>query len=100
MGIRFILSKGQGQGQVTKGHDNQRSHLSSVTHVFGAILAIEVDGGVRSIARSHFLELKVKVRSRSGHKRSNFEVDKSQPKRYVSGPVFAQESNGVICFHV
>ena len=41
-----------------------------------------------------------KVRSKSGQKRSNFEIDKFEQKRYLSGPVFAQESNGVIYFSV
>ena len=53
MGIRRILSEVQSQGKVTKGHNNQRSHLSSVKHVSGTILAMELDGGIRSIAWSH-----------------------------------------------
>ena len=48
--------------------------MSSVTHVFGAVLAIEVNGGILSFVRSHFLELLVEVRSRSGQKRSNFHI--------------------------
>ena len=43
MGIGPTLSKSQAQGQVIKGHENQRSHLSSMTQVFGTILAIEID---------------------------------------------------------
>ena len=35
---------------IIKGHDNQRSHLSNMTHVFWAILAVEVDGGILSIS--------------------------------------------------
>ena len=59
MGKMPILSKGQGQCHVTKGHDNQESHLSSVTQVFRAILAIEVNGfGTLS-------EVQVKVRSQN-----------------------------------
>ena len=48
MGITILLSKGQ--GPVTQGHDNESSHLSSVTHVFGTILPIEVDSDIRSFA--------------------------------------------------
>ena len=50
MSVNLILSTGQGQGQVTKGHYNQKSHLGHVTHVLWAILAIEFGGGVRLIA--------------------------------------------------
>ena len=57
MDIGPKLSKCQGQGQVTKGHDNQWSHLRIVTQVFRAILAIEVNGGIRSIIRRHFWTL-------------------------------------------
>ena len=57
MDRNLILSKGQGQDRVTKGHDNKRSYLSSVTHVFGAILAIEGDGGIRYMARNNFWNL-------------------------------------------
>ena len=45
-------NKSQGQGQVTKVDDNQRSSLGSVTNIFEAILSIEVDGGIRSVSRS------------------------------------------------
>ena len=37
-----------------KSHENQRLRLCSVTHVFWAILAINVNGVIRSIALSHF----------------------------------------------
>ena len=37
MGIRLILSKGQDQGQVTKGHDNQRSHIWVVWYKFSGL---------------------------------------------------------------
>ena len=74
-----ILSKGQ--CQVTKGNDNQKSHLNSVTQVFRAILAIEVNGGIRSIVRSHFWTIIWKIMSRSGHKRSIFQIDQSHPKK-------------------
>ena len=39
-----VLSTGQGQGQVTKGHYIQKSHCGHVIHVVWPILAIEFDG--------------------------------------------------------
>ena len=51
-----MLSKGQ--GQVTKGHDNEGSHLSGVAYRFGTILAVEADGGIHSNAQSHFYNWK------------------------------------------
>ena len=52
---RGRLSKGEGRWQVIRGQDNQRSHLSGVTHVFCRILVIEIDAGICSIvsARIH-----------------------------------------------
>ena len=50
-GYRTHTKKNQGQGQVTKGHDNQRSPLSRDT----IFRVIKVYGGIRSIVRSHFL---------------------------------------------
>ena len=55
MSIMLILN--EFQGQVTKGHDKQRSDLSSMTHVAGTILAIEFDSGIPSIARNIFFNL-------------------------------------------
>ena len=41
MSVNAILSTGQGQGQVTKGHYIQKSHCGHVIHVFnGLFLAI------------------------------------------------------------
>ena len=41
MSVNAILSTGQGQGQVTKGHYIQKSHCGHVIHVLWPILAIE-----------------------------------------------------------
>ena len=56
--MRIQLIQSKGQCQVKKGHDNQRSLLSSVTHDFGSIFAIEVDGGIRFNACNHFSNFK------------------------------------------
>ena len=54
----YAVTKHMQTLRVTKGHDNEGSHLNSVTQVSGAILAIKVDGGIRFIVRSHFWNLK------------------------------------------
>ena len=80
MGISFILKKG-GQGQVTKGHEKQRSHLSSVTHVVGAILPIQIDGGIRSIqgcARLMSRESNLSSQSRVGRENQRYESSQSR----------------------
>ena len=46
MSVNAILSTGQGQGQVTKGHYIQKPHCGHVIHVLRPILAIEFDGCV------------------------------------------------------
>ena len=61
--VSFVTSSGRTQKNTDARSYKQRSHLSGVTHVLGAI---EANGGIRSI--SHFSELKVKFRSRSGKK--------------------------------
>ena len=43
MGIKAHAK--QGSDQAIKGHNNQRSHLSSVTNVLGVIVAIGVGTG-------------------------------------------------------
>ena len=94
--IRFILYKDQGQDQLTKGHDVQRSQLSSVIHAFWTMFS-----GRRSwwwyslFCLKLFLEPKVKVTTRSGHQMSNFEIVRS-PQKYVSGSVFLR--NPVVSF--
>ena len=40
MSVNVILSTGEGQGQVTKGHYIQKSHCGEVIHVLCPILAI------------------------------------------------------------
>ena len=100
MSVNAILSTGQGHGQVTKGHYIQKSHCSHVIHVLWPILAIEFDGYVSLVVWDRFQKFLAKVRSRSGQKRSNFQIYKCGQKRYQSWPVLAQESNGVICFCV
>ena len=45
------------------------------------------------------MKFKVKVRSSSGYKRSNFEIVKPR-KGYIFGSFFAHEFNSVICFHL
>ena len=57
MSIGPIVSKVQGQSQVTKGHNYQESYLSSVAQVFNVILAIEISGGIRSIVNVIFWNL-------------------------------------------
>ena len=52
MSVNVIRSTGQ--GQVTKGYYNQKSHLSHVIHVLWAIFAIEFDGYVSLIVQGHF----------------------------------------------
>ena len=61
---------------------------------------MEFDGYVSLVAWDRFQKFLAKVRSRSGQKRSNFQIYKFGQKRYQSWPVSAQESNGVICFCV
>ena len=46
MSVNAILSTGQGQDQVTKGHYIQKSHCGHVILVVWPILAIEFDGYV------------------------------------------------------
>ena len=43
MNVNAILSTGQGQSQVTKGHYIQKSHCGHVIRVLWPILAIEFD---------------------------------------------------------
>ena len=50
MSVSAILSTGQGQVQVTKGHFIQKSHCGHVIHVLWPILAIEFDGYVILVA--------------------------------------------------
>ena len=100
MSVNAILSAGQGHGQVTKGHYIQKSNCGHVIHVLWPILAIEFDVYVSLVVWDRFQKFLAKVRSRSGQKRSNFQIYKCEQKRYESWPVSAQESNGVICFCV
>ena len=46
MSVNAMLSTGQGQGQVTKGHYILKSHCGDEIHVLWPILAIEFDGYV------------------------------------------------------
>ena len=46
MSVNAILSMGQGQGQVKKGHYIEKPHCCHVIHVLCPILAIEFDGYV------------------------------------------------------
>ena len=46
MSVNAILSTGQGQGRVTKGHYIQKSHCGHVIHVLWPSLAIKFDGYV------------------------------------------------------
>jgi len=39
-----ILSTGQGQGQVTKGHYGQKMHKSRMIHVLWVVSDVEIDG--------------------------------------------------------
>ena len=45
-GVLLVLSTGQGQGHVTKGHYIQTSQLSHVQYVLWAILDVKFDGYV------------------------------------------------------
>ena len=54
MSVNAILSTGQGQGQVTKGHYIQKSHCGLVIHVLLTILATEFDGYVSLIVLGPF----------------------------------------------
>ena len=42
--ITLILSTGQGQAEVTKGHHMQKSYANRVTHVIWLISDVELDG--------------------------------------------------------
>ena len=46
MSVNAILSTGQGQGEVTKGHYIQKSHCGHEIRVLWPILATEFDGYV------------------------------------------------------
>ena len=39
-----ILSTGQGQGQVTKGHYERKLHKSRMIHAIWAVSDVEIDG--------------------------------------------------------
>ena len=54
MSVNVILSTGQSQGQVTKGHYIQKSHSGHVIHVVWPILGIEFDAYVSLMVLGHF----------------------------------------------
>ena len=62
MSVNVILSTGQDQGQVTKGHCNQKLHLGHVMHAVWPILAIEFDSYVSLIISVHFKKFSAKTR--------------------------------------
>ena len=99
MCVNAILSTGQGQGQVTKGHYIQKSQCGHVIHVLWPMLAIEFDGYVSLVVWGPFLEV-VSEGQVKKVKKVIFLIYKCGTKRCLSWPVLAQKSNGVICFCV
>ena len=67
-------------------------------HVSWPTLAKKFDYSVHWVVWSHFQQLIVKVRSRSGQKRSNFQFHKCQQKRYLSDAVLPQKSDDALYF--
>ena len=98
----LILSSGKGHDQVTDmSHKfiirKIHRYIRGVAHVLCAILLAEYNGDGLLPIWTHLCEPTCKDRSRSGQKRSNFEMFNFE-KIYVSGAECRRESNGAVFF--
>ena len=90
IGMSLILSTGQGQAKVTKGHQNQRNR---VTHVIWPILLVDFNG-------SNIFDIWPLGQVKKGQIRSNFQNLFFDFWTLVSDDILSPDSNGVIYFCV